>query len=146
FGPGTRHAHNVDAIEHFAVQRDMLRLAAVIQFFAHARADLLGDFARVDRRVEAAADRQEPFQLLQIGLTADCISGYCSLHASASPPSERARWTCPSEAAAAGWCSKFANLLSQPAPSSAIMRRLTKAQPIGGASLCSFCSSAAYSG
>ena len=26
------------------------------------------------------------------------------------------------------------------------MRRLTKAQPIGGASLCSFCSSAAYSG
>ncbi len=26
------------------------------------------------------------------------------------------------------------------------MRRLTKAQPIGGASLCSFCNSAAYSG
>ena len=26
------------------------------------------------------------------------------------------------------------------------MRRLTKAQPIGGASLCSFCSSSAYSG
>ena len=26
------------------------------------------------------------------------------------------------------------------------MRRLTKAQPIGGASLCSFCNSVAYSG
>ena len=33
----------------------------------------------------------------------------------------------------------------QSAPSSACMRRLTKAAPIGGASDCSFCSSAAYS-
>ena len=35
---------------------------------------------------------------------------------------------------------------ASPAPSSALMRRLTKAQPIGGAWLCSLVSSAAYSG
>ena len=73
--------------------------------------------------------------------TADCMSGYCSLQASGLPSSERARCTWPSEAAAAGWCSNSANFSCQSAPSSAIMRRLTKAQPIGGASLCSFCSS-----
>jgi len=46
-------------------------------------------------------------------------------------------------AAAAGWCSKLSNWRCQSAPSSAVMRRLTKAQPIGGASLCSLVSSAA---
>ena len=78
--------------------------------------------------------------------TADCMSGYCSLAASGLPSSETARCTCPSEAAAAGLCSNSANFSCQPAPSSAIMRRFTKAQPIGGASLCSFCSSSTYSG
>ena len=45
----------------------MLGLTPIIELLAHARADLLGDFAGVDRAIEAAADRQQPFQLLQIG-------------------------------------------------------------------------------
>ena len=37
------------------------------------------------------------------------MSGYCSLQASDAPSSERARCTWPSDAAAAGWCSKLSN-------------------------------------
>src|SRR5262249_17227733 len=83
---------------------------------------------------------------LRSASTADCMSGYCSLQASSVLSWARARCTWPSEAAAAGWCSKLANFFCQSGPSSAAMRRLTKAQPMGGASLCSFISSAAYSG
>ena len=61
-------------------------------------------------------------------------------------PSASARCTCPREAAAAGLRSKEPNRACQSGPSSACIRRLTKAAPIGGASLCSFWSSAAYSG
>ena len=61
------------------------------------------------------------------------------------PSWARARCTWPSEAAAAGWCSKLANFCCQSGPSSADMRRFTNAQPIGGASLCSLVSSVAYS-
>ncbi len=67
FGPGTRHADDIGAVEHGAVERDVLGLAAVIQFLAHPRADLLADFAGVDRRIEPPPDRQQPLQLLQIG-------------------------------------------------------------------------------
>ena len=61
------------------------------------------------------------------------------------PSWARARCTWPSEAAAAGLCSKLAKRVCQSGPSSADMRRLTKAQPMGGASLCSLVSSIAYS-
>ena len=74
------------------------------------------------------------------------MSGYCSLQASGSPLLAVARWTWPSEAAAAGFRSNEPKRACQSAPSSACMRRLTKAAPIGGASDCSFWSSAAYSG
>jgi hypothetical protein len=113
----------------------VLGLAPVIQFLAHPRADFFSDLGGIDRRIEPPA-----------ASTADCMSGYCSLQASNAPSSDCARWTWPSEAAAAGWCSNSLNLLRQSGPSSAIIRRLTKAQPMGGASLCSFCNSAAYSG
>src|SRR5689334_20818327 len=62
--------------------------------------------------------------------TADCMSAYCSLAASGEPSLACARWTWPSEAAAAGSCSKVAKRDAQSGPSSAIIRRLTKAQPI----------------
>ncbi len=45
----------------------MLGLAPVIELLAHARADLLADLGGVDRGVEAAADREQPLQLLQVG-------------------------------------------------------------------------------
>ena len=47
----------VDAVEHFAVQRDVLGFAVIVELFAHARADLLADFAGVDRGIEPPADR-----------------------------------------------------------------------------------------
>ena len=74
------------------------------------------------------------------------MSGYCSLQASRLPSFAVARWTCPSDAAAQERSSNEPKRLCQSGPSSAIMRRLTKAGPMGGASLCSFDSSSAYSG
>jgi hypothetical protein len=68
------------------------------------------------------------------------------LQASNRPSRAVARCTWPSEAAAAGVLSKALKRDGQPAPSSAVMRRLTKAQPMGGASDWSWASSAAYSG
>ena len=65
--PGARHPHAIDAVEHFAVQRDVLGFAPVVELLAHARADLLADFAGVERGIEPPADRQQPFELLQIG-------------------------------------------------------------------------------
>ena len=124
----------------------MPRLTPVVELFAHARADLLADLGGVDRRVEAAADGKQPFELLQVGLDRRLHVRILKLAGERLPVRARARCTWPSEAAAAGRCSKFWNFFSQSTPSSAFMRRLTKAQPMGGASLCSFCNSAAYSG
>src|ERR687892_40902 len=77
--------------------------------------------------------------------TALSMPGYCSLHASARPSWAVARWTWPSEAAAAASSSKSWNLERQSGPSSAAMRRRTNGRPIGGAAACSWASSAAYS-
>jgi len=74
------------------------------------------------------------------------MSGYCSFTASGRPSCAVARCTCPREAAAAAFISKPANFSCQSAPSSAAMRRRTKAGPMGGAFVCSLMSSAAYSG
>ena len=76
--------------------------------------------------------------------TAEAMSGYCSLQATSAPP-VAARWTWPSDAAAAAARSKRSNRAGQSGPSSVAMRRLTKAQPIGGALAWSCASSAAYS-
>ena len=49
------------------IKRDVLGLAPVVELFAHALADLLADLAGVDRRIDAAADGEQPLQLLQVG-------------------------------------------------------------------------------
>ena len=56
------------SVEHAAIERDVLGLAAVVELLAHPRADLLDDLAGVDRGIEAAADREQDFELLQVGL------------------------------------------------------------------------------
>jgi hypothetical protein len=66
-GPSPRHAHDIGVVEHDPIERDMLGLAKIVELLAHARADLLGDLGGVDRAVEAAADREQPLQLAQIG-------------------------------------------------------------------------------
>ncbi len=45
----------------------MLGLAHIVELFAQARADLLGDLAGIDRRVEAAADRKQHAELVEVG-------------------------------------------------------------------------------
>ena len=82
---------------------------------------------------------------LRSASTADCMSGYCSLPASAAPSCATARCTWPSEAEAADCGSKLWKRAAQSGPSSAIMRRRTNAGPIGGACDCSWASSSAYS-
>ncbi len=67
FGPGARHPHDVDAVEHFAVQRDVLGFAPVVELLAHPGADLLADLRRIDGGIEAPADREQPFELRKIG-------------------------------------------------------------------------------
>ena len=64
-GRGTRTISTPSSIS--AIERDVLGLAAVIELFAHARANLLGDLAGIDRGVEPPADGEQPLQLLQIG-------------------------------------------------------------------------------
>ena len=67
-GPHLRHADEIDVREHVAIERDVLRLAAIVELLAHPRADLLDDLAGVDRRIEAAADREQEFELLEVRL------------------------------------------------------------------------------
>ena len=71
--------------------------------------------------------------------------GYCSLQATVRPSWSTTLWTWPSDAAAAGSSGNSAKRLAQSGPSSATMRRRTKGLLIGGALLCSWASSAAYS-
>jgi hypothetical protein len=65
--PGARHTHGIGAVQHGAIERDVLGLAKIVELLAHARADLLGDLGGVDRAVETAADGEQPLQLPQIG-------------------------------------------------------------------------------
>ena len=66
-GPHAWHADQVDALQHQPIERDVLCLAPVVELLAHARGDLLGDLGRVDHRVHAAVDREQPVELLQVG-------------------------------------------------------------------------------
>ena len=92
-------------------------------------------------------DGEDAFELLQIRLHGGLhVRDIAACRRAPRRPSCVARWTWPREAAAAGLRSKEPNRLCHCGPSSACMRRFTKAAPMGGASLCSFCSSAAYSG
>ena len=71
--------------------------------------------------------------------------GYCSLQATVRPSCSTTLCTCPSEAAAAGSRGNSAKRAAQSGPSSATIRRRTNGLLIGGALLCSWASSAAYS-
>ena len=82
-------------------------------------------------------DRKQHGELLESASTADCMSGYCSFAAKTARRGERALWTCPSEAEAAGFAFKTCEAALPVRPSSAAMRRRTNGQPIGGAWLCS---------
>ena len=76
--------------------------------------------------------------------TAEAISGYCSLQATAfAARASRALWTWPSEAAAAGLKSNSAKRSRQSGRVRRLMRRRTKPAPIGGACDCSRMSSSA---
>ena len=123
----------------------MLGLAHVVELLAQPRADLLCNLGRVDRRVHAPVKGEESSSWRRSASTADCMSGYCSLQASWLPSRRVARCTWPSDAAAAGLMLEARKFPLQSGPSSAAMRRFTNGQPMGGASLCSFTSSAAYS-
>ncbi len=45
----------------------MLGLADIVELLAQARGDLLGDLGGVERRIETLADREQQFQLPQVG-------------------------------------------------------------------------------
>src|SRR6185312_16490165 len=62
-GPDFRHAYFRRIGEHLAIERDVLRFAAIIELLADARGDFLADFAGVDRRIHAAADREDDVEL-----------------------------------------------------------------------------------
>jgi hypothetical protein len=140
------HAHLVDGPEGVGVERHMLRLALVVELLAHPLADLLGDLAGVDGGIEPAVDREGHLELAQIRLHGGLHVGYWSLQASGVPSWWWRRWTLAQGRGSAGLRSKEPKRSCQPRPSSACMRRFTKAAPMGGASDWSFWSSAAYSG
>jgi hypothetical protein len=110
-------------------------------------ADLLDDLARVDGRIHAPVDGEEQVELgagrprppTACPGTGACRRAACRRGRSPGGPGRARRRR---RASGRSWRSGF----SQSGPSSAIMRRLTKAGPMGGASDCSFCSSSAYSG
>ncbi len=65
--PSARHTDDVGITEHLTIKRDVFCFAPVIEFFTHPRTDFLGDFAGIDRRAQALADRKQPLQLHQVG-------------------------------------------------------------------------------
>ena len=129
------HPHRCDVLEHGAVERGMLGLAGVVEFLANAGADLLGDLAGVDaRNSSAGAGRRRPRAASGRPRPPIACPGIAACRRAASPSATwrgapgRARRRRP------GCRSKVSNRFCQPGPSSACMRRLTKAAPIGGAS------------
>ena len=65
--PHVWHADQIAALEHQTIKRDVLRLAPVVEFLAHARGDFLADLRGVDHRVHAAVNGKQPVELLQVG-------------------------------------------------------------------------------
>ncbi len=63
----SRHAHERPVGEHEPVEPRDLRLALIVEFLAHPRPDLARDFARVDRRADPAAKREQEVELRQVG-------------------------------------------------------------------------------
>ena len=142
-----RHAHLGHVARASGGRARRAGLRACSRVLRAPRADLLEDLARVDGRAHAAVDREQHVELLtgRLRPPRPCRD-IAACRRAARRRASVARCTCPSEAAAAGLRSKLPKRLCQSGPSSACMRRLTKAAPIGGASLCSFCSASAYSG
>ena len=129
-----------------AVEPRVARLEIVIELLAQPRRDLLQHLRGLDRRAHAAMDRKQHAELSEVGLDRRLHVRILQLGGErARHRGDRARCTWPSEADAAASCSKLANFASQSGPSSAAMRRRTNGQPIGGAWLWSWPSSAAYS-
>ena len=58
-----RHAHERPLGEHHAVEPRDLRLAHIVELLAHPLANLAGDLARVDRRADAAMEREQEVEL-----------------------------------------------------------------------------------
>ena len=142
FGVHARHAHLGDLRQHGSIEPGMLRLALVIEFLADARADLLRDLARVDRRWSAGDARRRAGRAgVRSASTADCMSGYCSFTASGAPSVVVGAMHLAERGGGGGLQVEEPKRLRQSGPSSLIIRRVTKAAPMGGASLCSFCSS-----
>ena len=126
------------------IEPDVLRLALIVELLAQPRPDLLGDLARIDGRVHAPVEREDEGELLEIGLDRRIHVGILQLagerrarQAMWRDAPGRARRHAPLHARIARTC------VCQSAPSSAAMRRRTKAQPIGGACDWSCASSAA---
>ena len=63
---GTRIASSSFSMS--SIERDVPRLADVVELLAQARSDLDRDLARVDRRIETLADREQQLQLTEVGL------------------------------------------------------------------------------
>ncbi len=115
--PDVRHADEIDALR---ASRDRARRAS-------PRADSRAPRARA-RAISLAISvvsitgsmrrwiANSQSSCCRSASTADCMSGYCSLQASALPSSERARCTWPSEAAAAGLCSNSRELVLPAVP------------------------------
>lgn len=68
FGMDARHSDVELLGKHRGIERDVLRLALIIQFLAQPGADLLADLARIQRPIEAPMDHQQQIELSQIGL------------------------------------------------------------------------------
>src|SRR5262245_1632521 len=54
-------------LQHVAIQFHVLRLSAVVELLAQTCADLDCDFAGVDSRIKAFADRKKQLQLIEVG-------------------------------------------------------------------------------
>ena len=54
-------------MQHVLVERGVLGFALIVELFAQARGDLDADLAGVNRRIETLAQREQQFELLQIG-------------------------------------------------------------------------------
>ena len=66
-GHDLRHVHVGLVAQHVAIERDVPGLAAIVELLAQARRDLGMDLVGADGGIEALADREHQFQLVEVG-------------------------------------------------------------------------------
>ena len=119
---------------------------AGIELLADASRDLPVYLPRVDDRVHAAVNREQPARVAEVRLHRRLHVRVLQLAGKLRAVEPARPLHLPERCRSGRLVLERGELVRPVGPNSAIMRRFTNGQPIGGASLWSFCNSSTYSG